>query len=299
MNNHGMNLKTYFRRKQQLVDSFLKRYVASKKADDCPGKLSRSMGYSLMARGKRLRPILAIASYEATGGKSKNILPVAASLELIHTYSLIHDDLPAMDNDDFRRNKPTNHRVFGEAVAILAGDALLTEAFNIIARTPVRPEILIKVIKELTHACGTKGMVGGQTADILFEDKKISPENLFYIHTHKTGELIKASVRIGAIIGQAPKNMMNALTSYGEKVGLAFQIVDDILDIVGTKKELGKSTGADLLHGKNTYPSVYGLEESKRQAEKLIEGSIRALDGLNEKANPLRVIAKYILQRRN
>src|SRR4030067_2032682 len=199
-----MELKTYLPKKQEVVDRFIKNYLAAKKVNSsCPKKLYKAMGYSLMAGGKRLRPILAIASYEATGGKSKNILPVAASLELIHTYSLIHDDLPAMDNDDFRRNKPTSHRVFGEAVAILAGDALLTEAFGIIASTPAKPGILIKIVKELTQACGTRGMVGGQTADIIFEDRKIKEKDLFYIHTHKTGALIRASVLTGAIMAEA------------------------------------------------------------------------------------------------
>lgn len=295
-----MNLKFYLQKKQELVDRFLKNYIAAKKINSsCPKKLYKAMGYSLMAGGKKLRPILAIAGYETAGGKSKNIVPVAASLELIHTYSLIHDDLPAMDNDDFRRNKPTNHRVFGEAVAILAGDALLTEAFGIIANTPAKPEILIKIINELTHACGTKGMVGGQTADIIFEDRKIKEKDLFYIHTHKTGALIRASVLTGAIMAEASPDTLSALSKYGEKIGLAFQIIDDVLDIIGTKKELGKSPGADIIKGKNTYPSIYGLKESKIKAENLINASLKAIEDFDLKAEPLREIAKYILNRRN
>lgn len=295
-----MELKAYLREKQSLVDEFLEKYLVTKtNSSSSPKTLSKSMRYSLMAKGKRLRPILAIASYEAVGGREKNIIPIAASLELIHTYSLIHDDLPAMDNDDFRRNKPTNHKVFGEAVAILAGDALLTEAFGIIAKASLKADILIEVIKELTYACGVEGMVGGQVADIISEDKKIKKNDLLYIHTHKTGALIKASVRIGAIMAEASPKVMSSLSEYGEKIGLAFQIVDDILDVIGTKEELGKPTGADYIKGKNTYPSVFGMEESRRQAENMIKESLKAIKGFNECADPLREIAKYILNRRN
>jgi geranylgeranyl diphosphate synthase type II len=257
------------------------------------------MAYSLMTGGKRLRPILAVATYETAGYKSRDILPVAASLELIHTYSLIHDDLPAMDNDDFRRNKPTNHRVFGEAVAILAGDALLTDAFGIITKALIKPEILIDIMRELAYACGSEGMVGGQTADIIFEDRKIKGKELLYIHTHKTGALINASVRIGAIMAEVSQGMLRSLTKYGKNIGLAFQIIDDVLDVVGTREELGKSTGTDTTRGKNTYPSVFGLEESKRKAESLIEGSLKTLERFDKRADPLREIAKYILKRRN
>jgi geranylgeranyl diphosphate synthase type II len=296
-----MDFNVYLKKKQGLVDGFLKKCLTTKKTNHCfPEKhLYKAMRYSLMAGGKRLRPLLVIASYEAAGGKLRNILPVAASLELIHTYSLIHDDLPAMDNDDFRRNKPTNHRVFGEAIAILAGDALLTDAFGIIARASLPPEILINVFRELTYACGPQGMVGGQTADIIFEDKKINENELRYIHTHKTGAFIRASVRIGAIMSEASPAILHSLTKYGEKIGLAYQIVDDILDVIGTKKELGKSTGIDAMRGKNTYPSVFGLDESKRKAKNLIDGSLKALKGFDRKADPLREIAKYILRRRN
>jgi geranylgeranyl diphosphate synthase type II len=295
-----MRFDIYLEQKHKLVNEFLKNYLATKKSkSSSPKVLCRAMGYSLMAGGKRLRPILAIASFETAGGKSKNILPIAASLELIHTYSLIHDDLPAMDNDDFRRNKPTNHRVFGEAIAILAGDALLTDSFELIVKTPESPDILISVIKELTLACGTEGMVGGQSADIIYEDKKIKEKDLIYIHTHKTGALIKASVRIGAIMARATPDVLNPLSRYGEKIGLAFQIIDDILDITGTKKELGKSTGSDITRGKNTYPHIYGLEESKKKAQDLINESINVLKRFGKEADPLREIARYILKRRS
>lgn len=294
-----MDLNLYLKEKRKSVDDFLKKYIASKKKlKDCPEQLSEAMGYSLMAGGKRVRPILALASYEAVGG-SDNILPVAASIELIHTYSLIHDDLPAMDNDDFRRNKPTAHKVFGEATAILAGDALLTDAFHIISGARVDPGKLIRVIHELSRDSGPEGMVGGQTADILLESKKAKKNDIIYIHTHKTGALIRASVRIGAIMADAPKDKLSSLTKYAEKTGLAFQIIDDILDITGTKEELGKSTGADDAKGKNTYPSTFGLKRSGKIAEKLIKESLQALDAFDKKADPLREIAKYILMRRN
>lgn len=295
-----MELNLYLKRKRKVIDRFLRDYLAFKKeGDSCPEQLYKSMGYSLMAGGKRLRPILVIASYEAVGGRSKNILPVAASLELIHTYSLIHDDLPAIDNDDMRRNKPTNHRVFGEATAILAGDALLTDAFDMISRTPTRAEVLLNIIREITHACGPQGMIGGQMLDILLEGKKAKKRELLYIHTHKTGALICASVRIGAIMAEAPQDKLNALIRYGENVGLAYQIVDDILNIIGTEEEIGKSVGSDIVRGKNTYPSLFGIEKSREMAECLIEKSLMAIRDFDDKAEPLREIAKYILRRRN
>lgn len=295
-----MDLELYLKEKKRLVDGFLGEYVSTKKKQkDCPKRLSGAMSYSLMAGGKRIRPILAIAGYEAGGGRSGNIMPVASSLELVHTYSLIHDDLPAMDNDDFRRNKPTAHRVYGEAVAILAGDALLTDAFNIISNSGVSPGKLVRVIRELTKAAGPEGMVGGQTVDIILEGKKAKKKDIVYIHSHKTGALIRGSVRIGAIMAGASPAKLKALTEYGEKIGLAFQIIDDILDIICTKEEMGKSTGSDDAKGKNTYPSTFGLKESEKIAERLVDDSVKALKGFDRKADPLREIAGYILLRRN
>lgn len=295
-----MDFNLYLKRKRRLIDGFLANYISLKKRDNsCPQLLYKSMSYSLMAGGKRLRPILVIASYEASGGKSRNILPVATAIELIHTYSLIHDDLPAMDNDDFRRNKPTSHRVFGEATAILTGDALLTDAFDMISNTPVKPEVLINIIREVAYACGPQGMVGGQMADIMFEGKNATKKDLFYIHTHKTGALIRASVRIGAIMASASSDKLNALTRYGECVGLAFQIIDDILDVTGTKEEIGKSVGADISRNKNTYPSVLGMKKSVKEAENLAQRSLMAITNFDEEAEPLREIARYILRRRN
>ncbi|MBI4847327.1 MAG: polyprenyl synthetase family protein [Nitrospirae bacterium] len=295
-----MNLDLYLKEKKRLVDSFLKKYAASqKKQKDCPEQLSEAINYSLMAGGKRIRPILAISSYEAVGGRSNNILPVASSIEFIHTYSLIHDDLPAMDNDDFRRNKPTAHKAFGEATAILAGDALLTDAFNIISNTDADPVKLISVIRELAHASGPEGMVGGQTVDILLEGKKVKEDDIVYIHTHKTGALIRGSVRIGAIMAGSSPEKLAALTEYGEKTGLAFQVVDDILDITGTKEELGKTAGSDKAKGKNTYPSTFGMKKSREIARRLVNDSVKALKCFDSKADPLREIALYILSRRN
>lgn len=295
-----MELNLYLKRKRKFIDSFLEDYISSKGKDgSCPEHLYMSMGYSLMAGGKRLRPILAIASYEALGGRSKDILPIAVSLELIHTYSLIHDDLPAIDNDDMRRNKPTNHKVFGEATAILAGDALLTDAFGMISNASARPEVLIDILREITHACGPQGMIGGQMLDILLEGKRAKKRQLLYIHTYKTGALIRASVRVGAIMAGAPQDKLNHLTRYGESIGLAYQIVDDILDITGTREETGKSVGGDTVRGKNTYPSLFGIEESRKKAKELIEKSLIAIKDFDHRAEPLREIAKYILRRQS
>ncbi|GAB4536301.1 MAG: polyprenyl synthetase family protein [Thermodesulfovibrionia bacterium] len=295
-----MNIDLYLKKKREAVDTFLTSYLNSKRhSKDCPDRLQKAMAYSLMAGGKRIRPILAIASYEAIGGRSKGIVPVASSLELIHTYSLIHDDLPAMDNDDIRRNKPTNHRVFGEATAILAGDALLTEAFDIILKTRFDEGVKVNILRELTSACGPAGMVGGQLMDIILEGKKAKRDEIVYIHTHKTGAFIRASVRIGAIMAGASPEKLKALTIYGDKIGHAFQIVDDILDVTGKIEEMGKMVGADAKKGKNTYPSVFGLEESDRIARRLVDESINAIGLLDRRAEPLREIARYILERRS
>ena len=295
-----MDLNKYLKEKRKSVDGFLKKYASSiQKQKDCPKNLAKAMGYALTAGGKRVRPILAIASYEAAGGTADSILPVASSIELIHTYSLIHDDLPAMDNDDFRRNKPTTHKAFGEAEAILAGDALLTDAFNIISEADAKPALLLKVISELSYGSGPEGMVGGQSMDILLEGKKANKKQLSYIHTHKTGSLIRASIRTGAIMANASPAKLKALTEYGEKIGLAFQVTDDILDVTGTMEEMGKPTGSDDAKGKNTYPSIFGLDESRKRAEQLVNDSLSALKGFGQKAAPLEAIAKYILARRN
>ncbi|HNS55059.1 MAG TPA: polyprenyl synthetase family protein, partial [Syntrophales bacterium] len=239
---------------------------------------------------------------EAVGGPIDAVMPAACALELIHTYSLIHDDLPAMDNDDTRRGKPTSHKVFGEAVAILAGDALLTDAFRIIAgRTPlgvVKPETLLQVIQELALAAGWFGMVGGQVADIESEGKAPEEKTLHFIHTRKTGALITVSLRAGALLGGADAAALDALTEYGRHVGLAFQIADDILNVEGDAKALGKGTGSDRDRGKLTYPALVGMETSKRVAAELVEKALGDLSALDERAEPLRMIARFIVERK-
>lgn len=296
-----MDIKTYLKEKRELVDAFLKKYFGS---PVLPAILSDPMAYSIFAGGKRIRPVLALASYEACGGTADEIVPFASALELIHTYSLIHDDLPAMDNDDLRRGKPTSHKVFGEGMAILAGDALLTEAFYFLSShshyaSGIRSSAVLKIIREVAMAAGAHGMVAGQAEDIQAEGAVQNSENLSFIHTHKTGALITVSVRMGAILANAEKRRIASLTRYGENIGLAFQIIDDILDIRGDSAELGKPAGSDERKKKLTYPGLYGIEPSMRKAEELVQGALDALGDFSHKAGPLREIARYILQRTN
>ena len=248
------------------------------------------MRYSVFAGGKRLRPILAMASYEIVGGKGKQILSNACALELIHTYSLIHDDLPCMDDDDLRRGKPTSHRVFGEGMAVLAGDALHALAFEMLLKTK-NPQ----VIEEVVQSIGTKGMIGGQVADLEAEGKKVKPAQVAYIHSHKTGALIKASVRVGALLGGADRKKLNALSGYGEKIGLAFQITDDVLDVEGKEEIVGKKIGAD--EKKATYPKVMGLEKSKKIAKDLVESAKKDLEIFSKKRIIFERLADYIVSR--
>jgi geranylgeranyl diphosphate synthase type II len=253
-----------------------------------------------MSGGKRIRPILAQAALETLDGNSKDYLAQICALELIHTYSLIHDDLPAMDNDDFRRGNPTTHKAFDEATAILAGDALLTKAFQLIVSDDdyyLDPKIAVKIINEISNAIGSKGMIGGQMLDIESQGKEIEPSLLLYIHTNKTGALITASVRIGGILGGATGKELNCLTSYGKEVGLAFQIRDDLLDIEGEENLLGKKTGSDLKKKKATHPLYFGVEKSKKSITEIIERAIWALKPFNEKAKYLVDIANFIKER--
>ena len=245
-----------------------------------------------------------LAACETVGGTVTQALPAACAMEMIHTYSLVHDDLPAMDDDDFRRGNPTNHKVFGEAVAILAGDALLTQAFVLLSSSKnlslVPPEQLLAVVQEISRCAGSHGMVGGQVVDMESEgSREIDLATVQYIHTHKTGALIKASVKAGAILGGADEASLAALTSYGEAVGLAFQIADDILDIEGTTEQLGKDAGSDQARGKATYPAIMGLAESKRRANELVGMALQSLAAFDEKAEPLREIARYIVARQS
>lgn len=295
-----MDIKAYLSEKKESVDSFLKEYFTAKAT---PLKLGEAINHSLFAGGKRIRPILCLAAYEACDGNDEDIMQFAASIELIHTYSLIHDDLPAMDNDDLRRGRPTNHKVFGEGMAILAGDGLLTEAFfmmaNSLSNKNIKNTALIRAIKEVAFAAGIHGMVAGQAQDLLSENSEPDKETLFFIHRHKTAALLSASVRSGAILANCGKQALNAITRYGENIGIAFQVIDDILDVEGSAEELGKTPGSDERKKKMTYPLLYGIEESKKKAEELISEAIFVLRDFSNKADPLRDIAQFILKRKN
>ncbi len=294
-----MNLGEYFKRRQRLVDRALERWVPGE--NEFPPQVHQAMRYSLFAGGKRLRPILALAAADAVGGRPVDVLPLACALELIHTYSLIHDDLPSMDNDDLRRGKPTSHKIFGEALAILAGDALLTEAFHLLTRPElmrdVPPARRMRAICHVARAAGSTGMIGGQVLDMAAQGKEIETHLLEYIHSHKTGALIAASVYAGAILGGGSARELKALNGYGEKLGLAFQVVDDLLDVQGEVKKLGKAVRKDKTRGKATYPAFFGIAESHRKAEALIGEALIFLKSFNGRASPLREIAKFILQR--
>lgn len=295
-----MDLKTYLNEKRKIVDEALKGFFPQPEGP--AADVIKAMRYSLFAGGKRLRPILCMAGAGAVGGEGQDVLPVACALELIHTYSLIHDDLPVMDNDEMRRGKPANHMVFGEAVALLAGDALLTEAFHIMTRLDlperVEPRALLNVVRLIAKAAGYQGMVGGQVVDIQSEGKEVDSFLAHFIHSHKTGALMAASVSSGAILGGGEELRVKAITSYGQKIGLAFQIADDILDIEGDSQELGKGVGGDARKRKITYPSVLGLRKSKEIRREMVERSIESLKSFDHRADPLRHIALYIVERR-
>ena len=295
-----MDLKSYLAEKRTLIDETLKSFMPEPEGPT--SELIRAMSYSLFAGGKRLRPILCMAGAEAVGGEGRNALPVACALEMIHTYSLIHDDLPAMDNDDMRRGKPTSHKVFGEALAILAGDGLLTEAFNLMTRSDFPDKIgaarFKEVITLISMAAGHLGMVGGQAVDIMMEGKEVDSSQVDFIHKHKTGALISASVSSGAIIGGGSRQELEDIALYGNKIGLAFQISDDILNIVGDSEEMGKRAGSDAQKKKNTYPSVHGIERSKVILMELVHEAINSLNKFGNNADPLRQIAGYIIERK-
>ena len=297
-----MELKTYLKERCQLVDAALEQYLPA--ADHIPSSVHKSMRYSVFAGGKRVRPILMLAACEAVGGSIEQAMPAACAMEMIHTYSLIHDDLPAMDDDDFRRGNPTNHKVFGEAIAILAGDALLTEAFILMSSAAfpqsVSADRKLAVIQEIAVCAGSRGMVGGQVVDMESEGKVgIDLPTVQYIHTHKTGALLKASVKAGAMLGGADPDALAAMIKYGETVGLAFQIADDILDIEGSTEEIGKDAGSDEARGKATYPAVVGIVEAKEYARELVQIALDALSRFDGKAEPLRQIAHYIVARKS
>jgi geranylgeranyl diphosphate synthase, type II len=292
------DLKTYLGKQQQLVEAALDSAIAL----TYPETIYESMRYSLMAGGKRLRPILCLATCELIGGSTEMAMPTACALEMIHTMSLIHDDLPSMDNDDFRRGKPTNHKVYGEDIAILAGDALLTYAFEIIADKTVNvpAERILRVITHLGKAVGAAGLVGGQVVDLESEgNPDVTVETLTYIHRHKTGALLETCVVCGAILAGATEAEIQRLSKYAQNIGLAFQIIDDILDITATQEELGKTAGKDIDAQKATYPKFWGIEESQRQAAQLIADAKTALDPFGDRAQSLLAIADYITARKN
>ncbi len=297
-----MELKPYLKEKIALVDAALEQYLP--KEEERPQSIHKAMRYSIFAGGKRVRPVLMLAACEAVGGQIDTSMPAACAMEMIHTYSLIHDDLPAMDDDDFRRGRPTNHKVFGEAIAILAGDGLLTEAFKLMSdprfAAGLSPEARLAVIHEIATCAGTYGMVGGQVVDMESEGKPdMDLPTVQYIHTHKTGALIKASVVAGALLGGADEKQLAAIRRYGEAAGLAFQIADDILDIEGTTEEIGKDAGSDEARGKATYPAVMGLAAAKQEAQAMMDEAMLALEPLGSAAEPLRAIARYIVERKN
>ncbi|MFM7190971.1 MAG: geranylgeranyl diphosphate synthase CrtE [Microcystaceae cyanobacterium] len=292
------DLASYLKEKQILVEQALDQSLPIRR----PAKIYEAMRYSLLAGGKRLRPILCISACELHSGNLAMCLPTACALEMLHTMSLIHDDLPAMDNDDYRRGQLTNHKVFGEDIAILAGDALLAYAFEYVATQTRQVEAahLIQVLGRLGRTVGAEGLVGGQVLDLECEGKAdVSTETLTFIHAHKTGALLETSVVTGALLAGAPEEAIQRLTTYAQNIGLAFQIIDDILDITATQEELGKSIGKDVQAQKATYPSLWGIDESRRQAQQLIDEAIAVLETYGEAANPLRAIAQYIINRKN
>lgn len=287
----------YLREKQARVQVALERYLPVL----YPEQLYESMRYSLLGGGKRLRPILSLIACELCGGTEAQAMPTACALEMVHTMSLIHDDLPAMDDDDYRRGKYTNHKVFGEDMAILAGDALLAGAFQLVAEETVgvEPGRLVQVLGRLGKAAGAAGLVGGQVVDLASEGEDISLETLEYIHAHKTGALLEVSVVSGALLAGADQEMVDRLTRYGRCFGLAFQIRDDLLDITATQAELGKTAGKDVRDRKATYPRLLGVEESQKRAENLARAAIAEIELFGDLARPLVALASFNIRRRS
>lgn len=290
-------MKELWKKRQALVERALKEELDRTPVLD--DTLRASMAYSLMAGGKRLRPVLLMAAADAVGADGTKFLPVACALEMIHTYSLIHDDLPAMDNDDLRRGKPTNHVVYGEGIAILAGDALLTLAFTVILRQKAVPaEALLRVVDEISRAAGAEGMVGGQVLDLEAENRQISMEELRRVHTGKTGALFRAALRSGAILAGASEEQMFALTTYADHFGLAFQITDDILDVIGNAEEIGKPVGSDEKNHKSTYVTLTSLEMAQELARRTVAEAEAALSVFGQEAAFLRELVAYLVNRK-
>jgi geranylgeranyl diphosphate synthase, type II len=289
-------LKQYIAEKASLIDQALEEALPA--TNGCDAVLIEAMRYSLFAGGKRLRPILLMAAADAVGSKGECYTPVACALEMIHTYSLIHDDLPAMDNDDYRRGKPTNHKVYGDALALLAGDGLLTQAFvTLLSQQGVDKGILCIVVKEIAEAAGPYGMVSGQVVDLLSENKQIDSDTLKYMHQQKTGAMFRAAVRSGAWLAGASERQLAALTEYAKQFGLAFQITDDVLDVIGSSDKIGKPIGSDERNHKSTYVSLYTLEGAQKLARQSVEQAIKALEIFGEEAEILRQLVQYLLTR--
>jgi geranylgeranyl diphosphate synthase type II len=293
------DLKSYLSDLRRRVDTAL---LAELGGAAPPTRICRAMVYSVMAGGKRLRPILCVAAAESVGGSCDDVMPLACALELIHTYSLIHDDLPAMDDDDRRRGKPTCHVEFDEATAILAGDALLTLAFEIVAaaglqRRPAVHDRWLSALGQVAAAAGCRGMIEGQMRDMIHAGQRISQLELEALHGLKTGRMIEAAVRTGALVSGASRPQVQAMGDYGRWIGLAFQVVDDILNVKGDPHRMGKAVGTDQTHGKNTYPALIGLEASAQLAGRLVGKGLKALDIFDNKADSLRAIAHYVVER--
>jgi geranylgeranyl diphosphate synthase type II len=292
-----VKIKTYLVSRQKLIERALDRYLP--KANTKPATLHRAMRYSLFAGGKRLRPILCLAAAEACGGKIGNAVPLACALECIHTYSLVHDDLPSMDDDDFRRGRPTCHKIFGEGIAILAGDALLTIAFEIVSNAkPTSRYDTSVLLREIAVAAGSQKLIAGQVADLEAEGKNVKRDQLQFIHENKTAAILKSSVRLGAMSANADARKLSAVTRFGQRLGLAFQIIDDVLDVTQTSEILGKSAGKDVAAKKATYPGVIGLEKSRGEARRLTRQAHNALSVFSSRdAEPLHALANYLLER--
>lgn len=294
------NLKQYLTERKHLVETSLDRDFPQ------PSGLQKTVieaaRYSLFAGGKRLRPILCMAAAEVCGSPPESVMPAACALEMIHTYSLIHDDLPAMDNDDYRRGRLTSHKVFGEAMAILAGDALLTEAFELLARMMdgdrASPSAVLSAIRVLVKAAGYRGMIGGQVIDLESESREVDMATVEYMHIHKTGALIAASLEIGALLGGGSEDDMTSLKRYGHHLGLAFQITDDLLDVEGDATVMGKQPGSDAAKNKKTYPALIGVARSREAARDHVSQTLQTLERFDDKAEPLRAIARYLLVRK-
>jgi len=292
------NIEAYLSRRAAEVNQWLESLVPSEMTP--PVNLHRAMRYSLLAGGKRLRPVLVLMAGEALGAATDDLMPAACAMEMIHTYSLIHDDLPAMDNDDLRRGRPTCHKAFGEAVAILAGDALLTRAFEVLAAEAPGGDVdrQIRVIKEVAAAAGTvNALIGGQVADIENEGRQVTDSTLEYIHRSKTGAMIRSSVTIGGIIAGGDHNQIETLRHYGEKIGLAFQVADDILDVTSTSEQLGKTPGKDMAARKATYPALHGIAQSENRARQLVDEAIEIISALGPSAHKLKEMASFIIAR--